>query len=132
MVRTLAASISADALSALALNLDYQQIALDHTDRHEFHRLDLAFHDILFDQLGYPRVRQTVESARSSLERARRLLSSPRRHASTLIEHRAIYASLTRRAAQAAATAMTRHLDNVLDELAVLAAEHPDLIEASA
>jgi DNA-binding GntR family transcriptional regulator len=132
MVRTLAPDIGTASLSALSLNLDYQQVAWERADRHEFHRLDLAFHEILFDQLGFPRVRQTVETARSSLERARRLLSSPRRHASTLVEHRAIYGCLAQHDAAGAAAAMTQHLGNVLAELSLLAAEHPDLIEASA
>jgi DNA-binding GntR family transcriptional regulator len=129
MVRGLASALNVEALGALGLNLEYQRLAVERADRRAFHELDLAFHEILFDQLGFARVRHAVETARNSLERARRLLSSPQRHAETLAEHRAIHICLERRDGTGAADAMTRHLDRVLDELSRLAADHPEIIE---
>jgi hypothetical protein len=43
-------------------------------------------------ELGLARVAAVIEASRATVDRVRRLLSSPRRHAVTLAEHRAILA----------------------------------------
>jgi DNA-binding FadR family transcriptional regulator len=58
-----------------------------------------------------------IESSRANVDRVRRLLSSPRRHAVTLAEHRALVAALRARDPAAARRAMEEHLDAVVDEL---------------
>jgi len=116
-------------LAELERNMRYQQVALDADDRPGFHRLDLEFHDLLVSSIGYPRVRAIVEGARLSLDRARRLLITPRRHVLTFKEHTAIVAAIVAGDAPTARRAMADHLDSVMDELENFARERPTLFE---
>jgi len=127
--RDVAPRISDAELAAFERNLRYQQAAVDGDDREGFHRLDLQFHALLQDALGFSRVRETVETARMGLERVRRMLSSPRRHAITYQEHVRIVEALKRRDANAVARAMEEHLDGVIAELLAFAATHPEVVE---
>lgn len=112
-------------LAELRRNMRYQKAALDADDRPGFHRLDLEFHDILITGIGYPRVRATVEGARLSLDRARRLLITPRRHELSYSEHIAILQAISEGDALAARAAMNAHLDSVLDEIEAFARSNP-------
>lgn len=114
-------------LAELRRNLRYQKAAVDAEDRQGFHRLDLDFHDLLVSASGFRRVRETVEKARLALDRARRLLGSPRRHALSYQEHCAIFDALDRRDAEAARTAMTGHIDAVMTELEAFSESHPEV-----
>jgi GntR family transcriptional regulator, rspAB operon transcriptional repressor len=127
--RLVAPMMTDSTLSALERNLRYQRAAVDGEDREGFHRLDLQFHALLQDALGFGRVREAVETSRLGLERVRRMLSSPRRHAVTYEEHAAILAALAQRDGMAAARAMEHHLDGVIAELLAFAADNPDLVE---
>lgn len=128
-VRRLAPVIGPVTLADLDRNMRYQRAAVEAGDRLGFHTLDLEFHQILIDALGFGRVKAMIETARGSLERVRRILSSPRRHAVTLEEHRTIVEALHAQDGEAAAAAMARHLDMVVDELMRFAAEHPEVFE---
>ena len=81
--------------------------------------------------IGYPRVRAMAEGARLSLDRARRLLITPRRHALTFKEHAAIVAAIVAGDPLAARNAMSAHLDSVIGELEDFADEYPALFEGS-
>lgn len=120
---------SRELLADLRLNMRQQKAALAADDRARFHRLDLEFHDILISGIGYSRVRTIVETARLSLDRARRLLISPRRIAVTLTEHAAIVSAITAGNGPAARTAMSAHLDSVIGELEDFARENPALFD---
>jgi DNA-binding GntR family transcriptional regulator len=124
-VRTVTASPTL--LDQLRSNLRYQKAAIDAQDLKGFHGFDLAFHAALQDQLGYERVRSATETARLGLDRVRRLLNTRRRLELTLGEHEAVVAALAARDGEAAAKAMHRHLDAVLDELESFAHERPEL-----
>jgi DNA-binding GntR family transcriptional regulator len=128
-VRALAASPNEVLLAALDRNLRLQRAAVEAQDRDGFHALDLDFHQILLDALGFSRVRKAVESARANIDRARRLLSSPRRHAVSNAEHEAIVAAIRAGDAAAAGSAMEHHVDLVVTELIVLAKERPEIFE---
>ena len=128
-VRTLALSHTDALLPSLERNLRYQHAAAKAGDRRDFHRLDLEFHLILLDALGYARVKAAVEAARANLDRVRRLLSSPRLHALTVTDHEKIVAALAAGDADAAGRAMEEHLDFVITELVAFAAENPALFE---
>lgn len=128
MVRQLSPVLSEETLSQLELNLGFQEVTIKNGAPAAFHELDLAFHAMMHDALGFERVKSTTEAARRSLERARRLLSSNRRHTETLNEHKEILSALKAKDAEAAAAAMRRHLDAVLTELAEFSAENPELI----
>ena len=96
-------------------------------DRAGFHALDLAFHEALVQGLGLTRIAAVIERSRANVDRVRRLLSSPRRHALTLAEHRRIFAAVAARDPAAARQAMEAHLDAVTAELDQLSVERPEI-----
>lgn len=125
VVAELAGRRDAALMAEAERSLRYQQAAVGAGDREGFHRLDLEFHDLLVSAVGFPRLRSTVEQARIALDRARRLLATPRRHALTHQEHAAILDALAKGDAAAARAAMAAHLDSVMVELEAFAASHP-------
>ena len=126
-VRRLAAQASPALLDQLASNLRYQKAAIEAKDLKGFHGFDLAFHALLQDHLGFERVRSATETARLGLDRVRRLLNTRRRLELTLAEHKAIVAALETHEGDAAARAMSGHLDAVMAELETFARERPEL-----
>ena len=126
-VRSLAASLQAATLAAIESNLKAQAAAVAAGDIKGFHSLDLAFHEIMLDAVGFARVKTFVETARLAIERVRRLLATPRRQAVTLIEHRAIVAGLRAKDPARAATAIEAHLGEVMAGLLDLADRKPEL-----
>jgi DNA-binding GntR family transcriptional regulator len=126
-VRELASHMPAEVLEALSRNMRYQRAAAAAQDRVGFHALDLEFHEILLSALSFSRVKAVVDTARSGLERARRLLATPRRNSDTLLEHERIFVSLEAGNADAAAEAMRAHLNAVMREIDALAIAHPDI-----
>ena len=127
VTETAAERLPEDALCVLTANLADQEAAVAEGDRPGFYALDLAFHETLVLGLGLMRVATVIETSRANVDRVRRLLSSPRRHAVTLAEHRAILAAVTARDPAAARRAMEAHLDAVMAELEQLSAERPDI-----
>jgi len=108
-------------------NLQQQRAAVGNGDRDGFHELDLLFHDLLSESMGLARLKTIIEGARSNLDRARRLLITPRRHAVSLAEHEAITSSLEQGDAAGAVKAMRAHIDLVVRELLEFAREQPAL-----
>ncbi len=129
-VATLAANAGAALAGAVDANLKQQRASLRADDMARFHSLDLAFHALLLDALGYERVRITVEAARASLDRMRLFLCSSQRQAATFAEHLRIGAAIRTRDAAAARGAMEDHLDAVMAELAAFSAAHPEAISS--
>jgi DNA-binding GntR family transcriptional regulator len=127
-VRALAPRADAGLLAALETNLRNQEAALDNGHGGGFHELDLELHALLLDFLGYDRVKNAVEAARGSLDRARLFMCTPERKLSTFREHQAILAALKRHDAAAAVTAMEHHLDAVMTELIDFAERNPDAV----
>lgn len=128
-VRVLAHSVDEQLLARLDRNVRYQHSAIAADDRRGFHALDLEFHQILLDTLAFGRVKVAVDAARASLDRVRRLLWSPRRHAVTLAEHEAVVAALRLHDSEAAGHAMEAHLDAVVTELMAFAQQNPGIFE---
>jgi DNA-binding GntR family transcriptional regulator len=83
---------------------------------------------LLLDSLGFERVKNAVEAARGSLDRARLFMCTSERKLSTLREHEAIVTALKRRDADASVVAMERHLDAVMTELLDVAEKNPDAV----
>jgi DNA-binding GntR family transcriptional regulator len=127
VTETAAERLPEPALDGLARNLAAQEATVANRDRAGFHALDLAFHEALVQGLGLARIAAVIESARASVDRVRRLLSSPRRNAVTLAEHRRILAAIAARDPAAARQAMEAHLDAVMAELEQLSVERPDI-----
>jgi len=131
-VRLLAPAASEETIAALSRNLRYQVTAQEADDRRGFHALDLEFHQILIDALGYGRVRLAIEAARSNLERARRILLGSSRFQHTYAEHVMIFEALVAHDGTRAADAMSHHLNRVIDELVVYSLNQPDVFETPA
>jgi DNA-binding GntR family transcriptional regulator len=123
----LCAGGNAALISELRRNLRYQKAAVEANDRPGFHRLDLAFHDLLAATVGFPRVRTAIDNAVLALDRVRRLLDSPRRHALTYDEHVAIVDALEARDPAGARQAMVTHIDAVMSELEAFCRNNPDV-----
>lgn len=126
-VALLAVRNDATLLEEIEKNLGLQKQAMEAGDRSGFHRLDLEFHDLLISAVGFPRMRATVERARLALDRVRRLLGTPRRHALTFAEHSAIVEALRKTEPEAARAAMAAHIDSVMTELEAFAVERPEV-----
>ena len=121
-----ARSLTAEAREALARNLRYQEAAVASEDFDGFLSLDVGFHQLLTDELGYGRVAETLDALRVHLDRVRRLLlPEPGRMAATLAEHHAIHQAIAARKPAAASRAMRRHLAIVVDRLVAFERDHP-------
>lgn len=127
-VRYIAPGLSDDLIEKFRTNLAGQRHAMAGDDRNGFHALDLAFHDLLLETLGYERVAAAVEAARANLDRMRLFLCTPTRQSDTYAEHEQIFAALSARQPEAAAIAMSNHLDVVMAELEIFAKSHPDIV----
>jgi GntR family transcriptional regulator, rspAB operon transcriptional repressor len=127
VAETAARHLSAAAIEALRSNLEAQQEAVSRGDRPRFHALDLEFHTTLVEGLEMPRVAAVIDASRANIDRVRRLLSSPRRHAVTLAEHRKIFRAIETHDAPAARRAMEIHLEAVVEELESFSVEHAEV-----
>ena len=127
-IRTIAPSADATLLAKLERNLREQEAVLANENSVRFHELDLELHEALLAFLGFDRVKNAVETARGSLDRARLFMCTPERKASTFREHEAIVTALKKRDAAAAAAAMEGHLDAVMSELVDFAERNPDAV----
>lgn len=127
-VHCIAPVISNFMVDQLAENLAAQHRAIAVDDRAGFHQLDLSFHDLLLNSLGYERVLSAIEAARANLDRMRLFLCTPMRQAATYEEHERIFAALSARQPDEAARAMREHLDIVMAELEEFAEAHPELV----
>jgi DNA-binding GntR family transcriptional regulator len=130
-VRMLATGITAETIAGLTRNLRYQASALEAEDRRGFHTLDLEFHQILIDALAYGRARLAIDAARSNLERVRRILLGSRRFQQTYAEHVEIFDALVANDGAKAASAMSHHLNRVIDELVAYSLDQPDVFETT-
>jgi len=129
VVRKLAVRGDGALIDTLNANVAQARQAMKEDDRATFHNLDVALHDTLIDTLGYERVRTAVYAARAKLDRLRLYLCTPARQAATLVEHEHVVAALSGGDAEAAASAMDLHLENVMAELVRFRPAHPDAFE---
>ncbi|MBS0536842.1 MAG: GntR family transcriptional regulator [Proteobacteria bacterium] len=129
-MRFIAPRISDELLASLRTNLVAQQRVMASDDRERFHALDLAFHALLLDALGFERVAAAVDAARANLDRMRLFMCTPTRQSATYAEHEQIVAALSARRAEDAARSMQRHLDAVMTELEDVAEAHPETVTA--
>src|ERR1044072_960873 len=127
-MRSIAARADATLLATLERNLREQEAVLADENSVRFHQLDLELHEVLMDFLGFERVKNAVETARGSLDRARLFMCTPQRKVSTFREHEAIVTALKRHDGDAAVGAMERHLDAVMAELLDFAGRNPEAV----
>ncbi|HEY8575813.1 MAG TPA: GntR family transcriptional regulator [Devosia sp.] len=126
-LRVLIGSHDAGLLDELRENLAAQQATADRDDAETFHQIDIEFHDIIYRSMRFTRIKTIIDSARANLDRARRLIITPRRLVLTIAEHQAIFNGIVHADAVQASRAMRAHIDAVMIELFAFAREHPDL-----
>ena len=126
-LRVLIGNHSEELLDLLAGNLAAQRAAAEVDDRATFHALDLDFHDLLFAGLRFDKIKAVVEAARANLDRARRLIITPRRLAFSIAEHQAILDAVVAGDAPRATGAMRAHIDSVMVELFAFARDRPEV-----
>jgi len=113
---------------ALAANLKSAAVAAENGDQAAFYALDVAFHQILTAGLGMARAAEILDSLRDHLERARRLLLTPRgRLRQVWREHGAVARAVEAGDASAARETMKRHIDMGRVLLETVARERPGL-----
>ena len=99
-----------------------QAVAAQDADR--FARLDLRFHSGIGALCGNQMLRDIVDYVEEVYRASNRaLVDMQGRIAQSLSEHEQIVAAFARRDSEAAEAAMRRHVDNVQDTIAVLAAK---------
>lgn len=126
-VRALVGRHDDSLIADLRRNLAGQRAAVERDDRSGFHALDLEFHDMLFDAMRFAKVRAIIDSVRANLDRARRLIITPRRLALSLDEHQAVFEAIVAGETDKAVSAMRVHIDSVMAELLVFSRENPDI-----
>lgn len=125
-LRVLIGSHDRSLIDDLHANMAEQREAADRDDAEAFHQIDIAFHDIIYRSLGFTRIKTIIDGARANLDRARRLIITPRRLALTIAEHQAIFDGILAADSGQASKAMRAHIDAVMVELFAFAREHPE------
>jgi DNA-binding GntR family transcriptional regulator len=126
-VRVVTGNHSEELTETLQRNMSYQRAAVDIDDQQGFHERDLEFHDIIFGDMRFTKVKGVIENTRANLDRARRLILTPRRLEVTIAEHQAILDGIVSGDGQRAAAAMRAHIDSVMAELIAFARENSSL-----
>lgn len=129
-VREVASRITDEMLGELDRNLRYQKANLDADDLDAFHRLDIEFHQLLCDFLGFPKIRRAIDSSRAQLDRVRKLfLTVVDRPEETYQEHVAIFEALRKGSPRAAGDAMKLHLAASLAPLEKHMKDRPEIFD---
>ncbi|MDR3473656.1 MAG: GntR family transcriptional regulator [Devosia sp.] len=126
-VRVLIGNHTADLIGQLAENLAAQHALAAADDREAFHARDLEFHDMLFASMRFAKIKAVIEAARANLDRARRLIITPRRLNYSDREHQAIFEAIVAGDSVGAVAAMRAHIDSVMVELFAFARERPEI-----
>lgn len=104
-----------------------QRVTSDAKDGETFHRQDCEFHELLFGAMHFAKVKTIIDGVRANIDRARMLISTPRRLAVTIGEHEAIVDAIAANDADLAAAAMRSHIDEVMKEILSFAKQEPHL-----
>ena len=126
-VRVVAANHGPELIETLGRNISYQRAAARIDDQPGFHERDLEFHDIILGAMRFTKMKSVIENTRANLDRARRLILTPRRLEVTIAEHERIFEGLAAGDGQAAGAAMRAHIDSVMTELLEFARQKPEL-----
>ncbi|HTM79278.1 MAG TPA: GntR family transcriptional regulator [Devosia sp.] len=124
-LRVLIGKHDAEVIAALHANMAAQREAASRDDAEAFHQIDLDFHDIIFRSMRFTKIKGIIDSARANLDRARRLIITPRRLALTIAEHQAIFDGILAEDQLQATRAIRAHIDAVMVELFAFARDNP-------
>ena len=125
-LRVLIGAHDASLIADLHSNMAQQREAAGRDDAEAFHAVDVEFHDIIFRAMRFSKIKGIIDSARANLDRARRLIITPRRLALTIAEHQAILDGIVAGDEREATRAIRAHIDAVMVELFAFAREHPE------
>jgi DNA-binding GntR family transcriptional regulator len=126
-LRVFIGSHDATLVEALHANMAAQRAAAERDDAEGFHQTDVEFHDIIYRSMRFTRIKTIIDSARANLDRARRLIITPRRLVDTIAEHQQIFDGILAQDEARAIRAIRHHIDAVMVELFAFAREHPAL-----
>lgn len=126
-VRVVTASHSPELIDTLERNMSYQRAAVNMDDAQGFHERDLEFHDIIFGDMSFSKVKAVIENTRANLDRARRLILAPRRLEVSHSEHRRILDGIKAGDGVLAGAMMRAHIDSVMAELLAFARNNAGL-----
>jgi DNA-binding GntR family transcriptional regulator len=126
-VRVLVGNHTDGLIAELAASLVAQRRAAEVDDRETFHAHDLEFHDLLLAGMSFTKIKVAIEAARANLDRARRLIITPRRLTYSIHEHQAVFDAIVANDAPAAMAAMRAHIDSVMGELFDFARDQPEV-----
>jgi DNA-binding GntR family transcriptional regulator len=126
-VRVVTGKHSPELIETLNRNMSYQRAAAEIEDQQGFHERDLEFHDIIFGDMSFTKVKGVIENTRANLDRARRMILTPRRLEVTMGEHQKILDGIVAGDAAKAAAAMRAHIDSVMAELIDFARDNAKL-----
>ncbi|MCP8884780.1 GntR family transcriptional regulator [Devosia sp. XJ19-1] len=126
-LRVLIGKHDQEVIEALHANMAAQREAASRDDAETFHQIDVDFHDIIFRAMRLTKVKSIIDKARANLDRARRLIITPRRLNHTIAEHQAIFDGILAANAPQAIAAIRAHIDAVMIELFAFAQERPTL-----
>jgi DNA-binding GntR family transcriptional regulator len=124
-LRVLIGRHEAEVIAALHANMAAQREAAQREDPETFHQIDVDFHDIIFRSMRFTKIKGIIDGARANLDRARRLIITPRRLALTIAEHQAIFDGILAQNQAQATAAIRAHIDAVMVELFAFSRENP-------
>ena len=114
-------------LIILSRNLKMQGLLVEDEDFQGFFKADLEFHELILAFTGFPKVAVTAGQMSLQLNRARMLiLPEPGRPAEAVAEHESILASIKARDVDAARSAMSLHLQQLITRIEPLERQHPE------
>lgn len=114
-------------LIILSRNLKMQGLLVEDEDFQGFFKADLEFHELILAFTGFPKVAVTAGQMSLQLNRARMLiLPEPGRPAETVAEHESILASIKARDVDAARSAVSLHLQQLITRIEPLERQHPE------
>ena len=132
LVRTAAALNRPEDIERLDALIAAQVEAAESNDPGRFYDLDEAFHRAIVECCECDQALRVIEGARTQMDRVR-YLSLPQATPSAvrIEQHRAVVDGLRNRSADAAETAMRRHLREILSALPRLTRQFPELFEST-
>ncbi len=107
-----------------------QRTAMEAHDHNAFRREDEQFHIAIAEGAGCSLAWNAIADIKSHMDRVCNLqLRHPDSMMRLIAEHEAIITAIDSRDADAAASAMSTHLNGILSDLPQIEADHPDLFE---
>ncbi len=118
---------TAEQLTKLSRNLRLQELLVEDADYQGFFESDLEFHALILGFTGFPKVTLVAGQISLQLQRARMLvLPETGRPAEAVAEHRAIVDAIKEQDAEAAKSAMSLHLRQLIKRIEPLERQHPE------